>query len=109
MSRQQIVLRQYPPNMLTSPKEVNPTVIYARPPPAAAQTIVTAASKPVTIVRDPRVMIAPSNQPKIIRLEDDDDSIASDYVRYNNKNYSKLLSGFHPYYDKVNNIPIIHA
>lgn len=98
-----IVLRQYPStvNPITSPKEVTPKVIYARTTPQPAPN-------PVTIVREPaRMIVAPTSiQPKVIRIEEKDDDVESvDSSYYNSangrKNYRKLLSGFHPYYDKV--------
>lgn len=88
-----IMLRQYPsfsqpPIYTRSPQQqINPTMA-------------------TTIVREPRVVLAPpiAAQPKIIRIEkpDDDVSIGSDYSDSSTaRRHRKLLSGFHPYYDRV--------
>lgn len=98
-----IVLRQFPSysQPVASPKEVSPTVIYTRSPPQQPINPTVAT----TLVRQPRVLVAPpiATQQKIIRIDDDDNlSYGSDYSdSVTDRRHRKLLSGFHPYYDKV--------
>lgn len=104
-----IMLRQYPSfstaavQPVTSPKEVSPTVIYTRSTPPTQAINPSIAT---TLVRQPRVIVAPpiAHQQKIIRIDhdDNDSEIGSEYSdSVTDRRNRKLLSGFHPYYDKV--------